>query len=209
MARILNHFITFPSAGTPGVVSLQTVNDNQTAEETKGGGNIAPGNTGIGSSDLELNYDASTQSLWSYVGVQFPIDIPLGANVTNAYVQFQADESDSSTMPNLTIYGESSVNSAPFSAGVSSFNISNRTPTASNVTWGGIPSWTTGQRGVDQRTPNLESIINEIISLPGYSGAVSPITLVFNGDPNNGSTAQRVAESRGSGAPELVVEYLL
>ena len=50
------------------------------------------GSMSLTSSDLELVYDGSDQT----VGIRFSgVDIPQGANIVNAYVQFQVEESHS------------------------------------------------------------------------------------------------------------------
>lgn len=62
------------------------------------------------SSDLELVYDGGNQT----VGIRFSgLDIPTGATIESAYVQFQVDETGSGDTF-LTIEGEDSGNAPPF-----------------------------------------------------------------------------------------------
>ncbi|TGV91574.1 RTX toxin, partial [Mesorhizobium sp. M2E.F.Ca.ET.154.01.1.1] len=74
--------------------------------EEKGSGAISTNVT-----DLELGYDGSTRQT---VGMRFTgIDLPTGAIITSAYIQFQAQ--NTSTGPvSLLIRGEDSDEATPF-----------------------------------------------------------------------------------------------
>jgi hypothetical protein len=68
-----------------------------------------------------------------YVGVRFQnVEIPQGASITNAYIEFFPAE-DVSTTTNLTIYGHGTDNAAAFSA--TTGNISARTKTSASASW--------------------------------------------------------------------------
>ena len=73
-------------------------------ENTVGGINLT-------STDVELTEDGGTQT----VGLRFNnVDIPNGATITNAYVQFQVDETNTGTVA-LNIAGEAADDAATFS----------------------------------------------------------------------------------------------
>src|SRR5918995_2150258 len=71
----------------------------------------ASGSISMNSSDLELGVDHETPQ---QVGLRFTgIEIPKGATITNAYLQFQGDEV-SSTTTSLLIRGEDTDDAAAF-----------------------------------------------------------------------------------------------
>ena len=69
------------------------------------------GSVKVNSSDLELTTDGSNVQL---IGIRFTdIDIPQGASIVNAYIQFQTEEASTGEV-SLLIHGESSDDAAPF-----------------------------------------------------------------------------------------------
>ncbi|HLO18817.1 MAG TPA: hypothetical protein VK206_28555 [Anaerolineales bacterium] len=155
------------------------------------------GSMHMGSSDLELVTDATVQT----VGIRFTgVNIPSGATILNAYIQFKVDEiSDVAT--NLTIKGEASANALAFTT--TALNVSSRAKTASAVTWSPVPWTTVGATGTDQRTPNLAPVIQEIVSQSGWASGNS-LAIIITG------SGKRVAKSYNgdaAGAPLLHIEY--
>ena len=108
------------------------------------------------SSDLEMTFDKGGDQ---WVGLRFTnVQIPAGATITDAFVQFQADESDT-VVTTLVVHGEAHADSAPF-VDVPG-DISGRPRTVAVVNWAPAAWATAGEAGIDQRTPNLG---------PDYSG---------------------------------------
>ena len=191
----------------PNVVlgSNQTVNDGrnvftsevQVASGSDDAEERASGYVSLASSDLEMVYDRRYQT----VGIRFnSLDIPQGATIVNAYVQFKVDETSSGTTL-LTIEGESIDNAMTFTS--SNGNISSRARTSTHVSWLPVPWTTVGEAGPDQQTPDISQIIQEIVNHPRWSDGNS-LVLIITG------TGERVAESYNgdpSGAPMLHVEY--
>ena len=163
-------------------------------------GNIA---NNVNSTDIELVYDVSTNAGNQVVGLRFQnLNIPQGAAISNAYVQFTCDEVSTDNC-NLTISGEAADNSSPFTTLV--YNLSGRTKTTAQVSW--IPSgWTIlNEAGIKQQTPDISSVIQEIISRPGYI-TNNPISLIITG------TGSRIADSyegASAQAAKLTVSYTL
>jgi sugar lactone lactonase YvrE len=151
----------------------------------------------LSSSDLELVVDGSAQT----VGMRFPgIEIPQGAVITSAYVQFKTDEAGGAAV-SLTIRGQYADNAATFTTAAN--NISSRPTTAASVAWS-PPGWTSaGQAGPNQRTPDLAAIVQEIVDRPGWVSGNALVILVTG-------TGKRTAEAfngDAAGAPLLHVEY--
>ena len=167
--------------------------DNDDAEEK-----VSDGDMDRGSSDLELVEEGSTPQL---VGMRFrSITIPQGATITNAYVQFTVDETDSEAT-SVTIRGQDADDAASFSS--SDYDISSRATTSASAAWSPTPWNRVGQAGPTQQTPDLSSIIQEIVNRGGWSSGNNLVVLVTG-------TGERTAESydgSSSKAPLLHVEY--
>jgi Family of unknown function (DUF6701) len=158
----------------------------------------------LSSSDLEIVYESgSTEQV---IGVRFQgITITQGAtSITNAYIQFQADNTNSGTT-NVLIFGEGEDTTIEFSS--SNGDISTRTRTTAEVLWTGIPAWNTvGAAGTDQRTPDISSIISEIVQRPGWSHFNSIVIMIESDTGCSAPGCEREAESfDGTAAPQLVI----
>jgi PKD repeat protein/peptidoglycan/xylan/chitin deacetylase (PgdA/CDA1 family) len=157
------------------------------------------GSMSLNSSDLELVYDGGGNQT---VGIRFNgVNIPAGASILRADVQFQVDET-SSGATSLVIRGEDADNAGPFLN--STGNISSRPFTAASVSWVPLPWTVVGEAGPAQQTPDISLIIQEIVDRSGWSNGNS-LVIVITG------TGERVAESyngNSGAAPLLHVEYM-
>lgn len=162
---------------------------------------ISSGDTYIASSDLELmeEQDANGQGRGpQLVGVRFQnVTVPAGAEITSAYLSFEADEpGDRPT--SLRIHGEASDNATTFST--SSVNISGRQRTSASVEWNNLPPVTWND---SLRSPDIKSIIQQIVNRPGWQSGAA-LALILSG------SGQRVVESfdgEANAAAALFVEY--
>jgi hypothetical protein len=166
---------------------------------------IGPNNGAMdtGSSDLEMPYEDAGKVDPQIIGLRFVgIAIPKGATITNAWVQFAVDETRDGTLAaNLVIDGELSPSPAAFTS--TAGNVSSRTRTTAKVQWS-VPNWTAvGDRGPDQRTPNIAPIIQELVNQNGWAGAA--MVLMLRDNPANPSVGSRAA-GRGSSIL-LHIEY--
>ncbi len=168
---------TIPTGGgcINQTITAQIANSNDDAEEQ------SDGTVGLGSSDLELVQDSSTQE----IGIRFQnLPLPKNATVLDARLIFTADETNSDTTT-LYIDGED-IDDAPAFAAASN-NISGRTNTSigNRVTW--APSAWTSIGQVDQ-SPNISAIVQEITARPGWSPGNSMAFLITG-------SGKRVADS--------------
>lgn len=158
------------------------------------------------SSDLEMMFDTFNNQGLQTIGLRFDaIAIPSNATITKSYIQFTADGNSDGNMI-ILIQGEDVAHSSSF-VEVSN-NISNRTTTTASVVWDNIPSWEDAAAGQAQRTPDVSSIISEVISSNGWVSN-SPITFIVTGNGNE--AILRKAESFDGDsllAPRLVIEYI-
>lgn len=178
--------------GASTEVSVRVSSDDDDAEEQ----DPPNGDMYMDSTDLELVNEGSTDQ---EVGMRFQnIEIPQGANILSSYIEFTVDEGDTETT-NLTFYGED-IDNAPTFVNVDG-NITSRTKTSESVDWDNVPDW---EHADDtHQTPDLSSIIQEIIDRDGWVSGNS-IVIIVDG------TGERTAESYDgtpSEAPLLVIEY--
>jgi chitodextrinase len=181
------------SAQTPPCAGVQVrvAGNADDAEES------ASGSVSLTSSDLELTYDGSNQT----IGMRFAaLNIPPAATINKAYVQFQVDEPNSEAT-SLTIQGQAIDNAPTFTTAKT--NISGRSRTAAAVPWT-PPAWTViGAAGPDQRTSDIRAVVQEIVSRPSWSAGNALAIIVIG-------TGHRTAEAYNgvpTAAPLLHVEY--
>jgi hypothetical protein len=184
-------FDPVPTGGGGGVIDVRVVASSDDAEER------ADRSMYRTSSDLEMVYDGGDQT----VGMRFTgVAILRGASITNAHVQFQVDETPSATT-SLTIQGQATDNAVTF--GTSDGDISSRDRTGAAVSWAPPPWSNRGAAGADQRTPNLASIIQEIVNRGGWASG-NALVIIITG------TGERVAEAydgESNAAPLLHVDF--
>ncbi len=182
------------SGGEVTTLEIRVAASSDDAEER------ASGSVGLRSSDLELVYDKTDQA----VGIRFSgVTIAEGATILiNAYIQFQVEETSSGPV-SLTIQGEDTGDALTFVN--SRGNVSSRPRTAAAVSWS-PPAWTTGgAAGPDQQTPDIASVLQEIVGRSDWSSG-NAVAIIITG------TGERVAESFDGdtgGAPLLHVEYTI
>jgi hypothetical protein len=136
------------------------------------------------------------------VGMRFiNVAIPEGATISNAYIQFQADEAQSG-LTSLTIEGEVRDDANPPTFSAINGDISLRARTAVSVSWSPDPWLAAGDAGVAQQTPNIATIIQEIVNNLNWMSGNS-IVIIITGE------GKRTAESFESPSGEAVlhVEY--
>jgi hypothetical protein len=177
--------------------SVAIISGSDDAEES------AAGTMYMNSTDLELVYDSYNSSGNQTVGLRFTdIFVPVGATIANAYIQFTCDEATSSAC-SLEIRGEATDHSAPLTS--ASWDLSGRTTTNAAVTWTPDAWASVGESSVKQRTPDISSIVQEIVNRPGFtpSGA---ITLIITG---TGTRTAEAYEGASAAAARLIIEYTI
>jgi hypothetical protein len=203
-------WLMLPAANVSAVTIIQPiVAGSDDAEESLEAANL--GVVNIDSTDIELAVDGPPEPR-QWVGLRFPnLSIPQGATINSASIQFTVDTTDTEPDTDVMIFGELAPNSVTF-AEVNN-DISGRPRTSSSVLWNDIPVWTTvGAAGPDQRTPNLASIIQEIVNQAGWASG-NALSLLIRPDPITDSTGERTAgafetDVAGSAPAVLTVDYV-
>ena len=175
------------------VVEIRIATSSDDAEEHAGGRVVTNGD------DLELVYDGRRGN--QTVGLRFSgLDVPPGATILEAWVQFKADEVTTG-LATLRIDAQKSVNAGTFVR--TSGNVSSRPRTLAFESW--LPGdWSAlGAAGGAQRTPSLAAVVREIVGQSGWARG-NALALIVTG------TGKRTAESWDgdpAGAPLLHVMY--
>ncbi|WP_378184845.1 fibronectin type III domain-containing protein [Aquimarina sp. W85] len=184
-----------------GTITVPIASGSDDVEEDKNGALY------VNSSDLELVYDSSNNDSYQTVGLRFQsVRIPKNATITNAYLQFTADES-TSAQTELQIALENSSNSQSFST---SNNVSSRFTFNNQIVWRPDP-WTSGDRGIAQRSPDLTELLQNLVTTNGWqSGNSASFIITGTGTSSTSTSAKRVADSYEGGASNaatLIVSY--
>lgn len=174
--------------------NIPTAVDSDDAEEIQ----PFPGAVDIGSSDLELNSEADDAASEQQVGLRFlDVQIPQGATVLEARIQFEADETRTTTPCDVEIFCQDADNPPTFVA--ANGNISSR-PKTSGVKWTNVPGWTLQDRLAAQLTPNFASAVQEVVDRIGWA-AGNALVVVITHDQASANYERRTAEGAGSGTP--------
>ncbi|MFZ2404638.1 MAG: putative Ig domain-containing protein, partial [Methylobacter sp.] len=186
--------VTVNEAGATSTINVRVAGGSDDAEQV-----VSTGAVALASSDLELTVDGTNQT----VGMRFnSIAIPKGAVIQNAYIQFTVDETPS-VAETLQVWGQAADNAATFTTAAN--NISSRPKTTASATWNPAAWPTLGAAGVDQQTPDIKAVIQEIVNRSGWTSGNS-LAVIITGD-GNGKRVAEAFEGLPSAAPQLHVEF--
>ncbi|MCB0597589.1 MAG: metallophosphoesterase, partial [Phaeodactylibacter sp.] len=210
---------TPPADGTYNITAVATDNDDNTTTSQVVQFTVGPvttcvrinagsddaeerptGSVNFTSGDLELVIDGDPDG--QTVGLRFnDLNIPQGANIASAHLQFTVDENTNDNPCTLTISGQASDNAAAF--GTQNFSISSLPRANATASWTPSDWLAVGDAGFAQQSPNIGPIIQEIVNRPGFS-ASSSIALIIEGI---GRRTAEAYEGGASVAPELCIEW--
>ena len=174
-------------------VERQRLKDSSDDAEEK----LSNGYMRVSNVDLELTRDNNFLQL---VGMRFPVEVPPGAHIASAHIQFHADETGAEATV-LEIRAEDV--GVPALVSSQKHDLSSRPTTDAFVAWTPGPWDYVHSGGLGQRTPDLAPILEELVARPDWSNPGAVLFLVSG-------TGVRVAEAvdgTASLAPELVVEF--
>ncbi|MEI6807815.1 MAG: lamin tail domain-containing protein [bacterium] len=188
---------TPPWETDPSIISIQV---SQTSDD---GTQLAAPNAlmNLAGLSIPLGRRLNGDALWS--AVRFAgINVGMGLTVTNAYIQFSVYEA-TNTGTSAIIFGHYTNSAASFETGLT--NISLRPRTTNSVPWtiSSGSTWTpVNSAGVNQRTPSLANIMNEI-SRSGWTSG-SAMVFIFS---NNMGGLRRAYSYDGSTNYAPVLRY--
>lgn len=158
----------------------------------------ASGSIIFNSSDLDLVDDGAKAG--QTIGLRFnDLDITRGSIVLAAWIQFQADETQSGAT-SLTIHGHAVDDAPAFTA--ATFDVTSRTKTTASVDWTPDPWLSIGEAGAKQRTPDLAAVVQEILDRPGWL-PLNDLAFMISG---TGERTAEAFEGNAGAAPLLHLE---
>ncbi|PHS55106.1 pilus assembly protein PilY [Alteromonas sp. KS69] len=137
-------------------------------------------------------------------GMRFTeMNIPQGATILSAHLRFTSEKFNIAGTT-LTISGEASATSTEFSTAYN--NLSSRTKTASEVEWVSNNDFPSADEVI--ATPDISSIIQEIVDLPQWCGG-KDLNILIEGTSSDAASSReaRAFDSGQTGSPQLVVSY--
>ncbi len=199
--------VTYEEGAPSGTTISVQVSDagDDTEEVAEDGASDPIGTMDAGSSDLEFIED---DGFLQYVGMIFRnVEIPPNANITNAYIQFTSDKALDGTPVTCKFFGGAVANmSAPFSEEL--FSISSIVQTIAQVSWEVPPFGDPGVATEAERSPDISSIIAEIVALDGWASGNNLMIGVQNDSDQKVANREAVSyDGTPSQAPILNVTF--
>ncbi len=215
-SAVVNWFIDEnPNAGehisTPDLTNILTElmnepgwdeNSNATfifseAVDSNGGRREIKTENQYGRPKLHVEYISASES--QSVGLRFTdIDVPAGATITSAHLEFTADRTNSDSAT-YTIAVESAASPAEFTDTTN--NVQSRT-TGAEVIWSDVEAWTKDE---NYTTPDLTDLVQERVSDADWCGG-NAMAFVLTGSATGVRSAYSF-DGNSSLAPRLVIEY--
>ena len=122
--------------------------------------------TGLNLTNLDYALIGNNGVLHITVGVRFDkLPVEPGERIITAEIQFTSkDDQDDATT--ITIWAEADDDADEFSTSL--WEIGSRVRTSAKTSWS-PGDWSAGERGAAQRTPNLATLLQEVIDRPGWT----------------------------------------
>ncbi|MGY0392089.1 fibronectin type III domain-containing protein [Bizionia sp. KMM 8389] len=147
------------------VTHIAAISASQDSEEA------ADGSIDLTSSDLEFVYDGGSNQA---IGIEFSnVTIPEGATITNAYIQFTADASDSDDI-DLLVSVEDTGNALPLTN--SSHDVTSRSY-LNSVLWS-PDAWSNDASGEAERTSDITNAIQTVVAKSSWSNGNSIVVKI-------------------------------
>ncbi len=161
----------------------------------------------IGNTTVLDYYDEDSQYLFFgngedvyKTGLQFQLDVPFGADITDSYLMLTSGENSTGENMNISIETEDSTDVSPFIEG--SGNLSERNYLEEGLLWEIDSDWDFGE---SYETPDISSMIQEIVDDPSWSSG-NHIGFMLSSD-DDAYRSIHGHSSPGDNLPVLVVAY--
>lgn len=183
-------------------VTIRSKNDD--VEESQNGTLInLDGNLEIGRDNPIIGRKMGVQK----IGLRFTnIEIPRGATITSAHIQFTSGEWASKNH-DIDIKIENETNSVIFKNTpntVSSRNFLNK-----SILWKTSGWWTIGQKNNNQKTSNLKELLQTVVNKQSWQSSNNAICFMLTSTNQNSSERRTVVsfDNNNANAPKLIYTY--
>ncbi|MEH6472914.1 MAG: PilC/PilY family type IV pilus protein [Halopseudomonas sp.] len=190
--------MTSTSIPASTTVSVRVSSNYDDAEENASTGDMMY----TASGDLELTKgNGSTEQI---VGIRFAaVNIPSGATITKAWMEFTIDEQNSASADPVTVLISAEAEDNPNSFGTGNGSISVRDKTTANTTWAITDNPAVGDT---LTTPNISAPIQEVIDRAGWSSN-NAMAFIIERVSGDGVRWPESYEGGSSLAPQLHISY--
>lgn len=155
----------------------------------------------LGSSTISGDLDMGEKDTWLYFR---NANIPHGATIEEAYIQFASDKSGQVDDLSLDIHGE--VGTKPKTLDKGGFGA--RSLTDASVSWT-VPAWEVAhEAGSDQRTPDLTDVLQEVVDHQGHA-MTYPLVFKISNATSGGKRSAVAYDQISKYAPSLTVKYTM
>jgi hypothetical protein len=165
-----------------------------------------------GGSDGVVSIAGTTIGLQSdrVAGFRFAPSVPNGARILRAYIQFTSSATIGGSgvaACTVTIWSESADSAATFTT--ASKNITGRPKTGQSAAWNlpssdGAKAWLIGDRGLNQRTPDLRHIVQEVVDRSGWLSG-NGLAFLFQQTDGGLGARQLAARDHATLAPAMLI----
>jgi hypothetical protein len=195
--------LTKPPAAVSGPLDVRIEDGANDAEE-----HLTDGSMDVTSSDLEFPYEDNADPSATdpqLTALRFVLPLAQGAQISQAYLEFEVDEDKGNDKPVNVIIEAQLVADAPAIADTAG-NLSSRTAwTKAKVKWT-VPMGLTANTKF--QSPDIAAILTELVNQAGWTSG-NAVLLVIRDDPDAPSTGLRCVEAvegEATAAPLLHVE---
>ena len=158
------------------------------------------------STDIQFTRDPNPVYGEQVVGLRFlNIRIPQRSSIVYAYVQFTASEVSESYV-GVRIAAQKSASASNFTTSFA--DVSSRPLTTASSLWTPYGWSAVLESNVNEQTSNIAGTIQEVVNLPQWTQAVSPIVLVFARDSSDTGSGSRWASNSLGLGPMPVLRIL-
>jgi len=154
---------------------------------------------------IVLNSAALDLQNGGFVGLRFPgVQIPKGSQIFAANIQFTAAPGSTAGALTVLIDGEATANAGPFSTALGSLGA--LPITGNGVLWNLTNPWSPGTAGGDQLTPNLKTVVQEVVNEPQWA-AGNALVVLFRGTAGTAIRKAFSQEGQPLAAAVITIEY--
>ncbi|MEZ5306296.1 MAG: C25 family cysteine peptidase [Pyrinomonadaceae bacterium] len=155
------------------------------------------------SGDLDFFSERGASPTYSAVGLRFNgVSVPVGATITNAYIELRANNNNSTSSGSKTITIEGQAADNPTTFTTANNNIAGRPRTTASVNWV-TSTWTNAST---EQSPSLVSVVQEIVNRGGWASGNS-MAFILTGTSAGGYREGESFDGSSNRAPRLVIEY--
>jgi hypothetical protein len=140
---------------------------------------------------IEMDFGSEEAGFANLVALEYILVIPPGTIIKSAFIQFRSSTDE--TAPLLLSISAHNIASAPQGNNNVGYDLSSRSKTATAVAWD-VQSWWAEEESSCELSPDLSTIIQEIVDLPDWASGNRVMLLfeepVFSGNARRAWVAQ-------------------